>query len=59
MTSPTTQIERVAFRRGAFAEEPPRERPDSPPKSYGVPRKGGTFIEWPHVVERLRTASGY
>ena len=59
MTTPTTSLERVARRRGAFADEPPRERPDSPPKSYGVPRKGGTFIEWPDVVERLRTASGY
>lgn len=59
MTSPTTQIERVTSRRGAFAEEPPRERPDSPPKSYGVPRRGGTFIEWPDVIERLRSASGY
>lgn len=45
--------------RGAFSSEPPRERPDSPPKSYGVPRRGGEFIEWSHVVERLASAEGY
>jgi hypothetical protein len=44
---------------GRFAVEPPRERPDSPPKSYGVPRKGGTFIEWSRVIERLTAAEGY
>jgi hypothetical protein len=44
---------------GRFATEPPRERPDSPPRSYGVPRRGGTFIEWRDVIERLRTADGY
>jgi hypothetical protein len=44
---------------GRFATEPPRERPDSPPKSYGVPRKGGTFIEWAHVIDRLAAAEGY
>ena len=38
---------------GAFAVEPPRERPDSPPPSYGVPRQGGEFIEWSHVVDVL------
>ena len=45
--------------RGAFSSEPPRERPDSPPKSYGVPRRGGEFIEWSHVIDRLRDAEGY
>jgi Pyridoxamine 5'-phosphate oxidase len=59
VTGPATQLERVTLRQGAFAEEPPRDRPDSPPASYGVPRKGGTFIPWPDVIERLRTASGY
>lgn len=59
MTGPTAQVERVAFRQGAFAKEPPRDRPDSPPASYGVPRKGGKFVAWQDVVERLRTASGY
>jgi hypothetical protein len=59
VTGPATQIERVTLRHGAFAEEPPRHRPDSPPPSYGVPRKGGTFIPWQDVVERLRTATGY
>jgi hypothetical protein len=44
---------------GRFANEPSRERPDSPPKSYGVPRRGGTFIEWAHVIDRLTTAEGY
>jgi hypothetical protein len=44
---------------GPFAIEPPRERPDSPPPSYGVPRRGGTFIEWSTVIERLTNASGY
>jgi hypothetical protein len=44
---------------GRFAVEPPRERPDSPPKSYGVPRRGGTFIEWSRVIERLKEAEGY
>lgn len=42
-----------------FAVEPARERPDSPPASYGVPRKGGRFIEWAHVIERLTAAEGY
>jgi hypothetical protein len=42
-----------------FATEPPRERPDGPPPSYGVPRKGGTFIEWSNVVERLTNAEAY
>ena len=44
---------------GRFAVEPPRERPDSPPRSYGVPRRGGTFIDWAHVIERLAGAEGY
>jgi hypothetical protein len=44
---------------GRFASQPPRERPDSPPEGYGVPRTGGTFIEWSHVIERLTSAEGY
>lgn len=44
---------------GRFAVEPQRERPDSPPRSYGVPRKGGEFIDWAHVIERLTAAEGY
>jgi hypothetical protein len=44
---------------GRFAIEPAPERPDSPPESYGVPREGGKFIEWTHVIERLTSASGY
>lgn len=44
---------------GAFGSEPPRERPDSPPEGYGVPREGGEFIEWDGVVHRLATASAY
>ncbi len=45
--------------RAAFESEPPRERPDSPPKSYGVPRRGGTYVEWGHVIERLTSAEAY
>jgi hypothetical protein len=44
---------------GRFAVEPPRERPDSPPAGYGVPQRGGEFIDWAHVIERLATAEGY
>jgi hypothetical protein len=42
-----------------FDHEPPRERPQSPPESYGVPQTGGTWIEWQHVVDRLVSASAY
>ena len=42
-----------------FSAEPPRDRPDSPPPSYGVPRRGGAFVDWSQVVERLRTAEAY
>lgn len=45
--------------RSAFAVEPPRERPDSPPPSYGVPREGGEFIDWSTVLDRLTHAPGY
>jgi hypothetical protein len=44
---------------GAFAVEPPRERPDSPPPAYGVPTEGGEFIEWSTVTDRLTSAPGY
>lgn len=44
---------------GRFAVEPARERPDSPPRSYGVPRWGGEFIDWAYVIDRLRSADGY
>ena len=44
---------------GPFAIEPTRERPDSPPKRYGVPPRGGTFIEWSNVIERLTSAEAY
>jgi nitroimidazol reductase NimA-like FMN-containing flavoprotein (pyridoxamine 5'-phosphate oxidase superfamily) len=44
---------------GPFANPPARERPASPPKSYGVPQRGGTFIDWDHVVDRLATAPAY
>jgi hypothetical protein len=49
----------MALGPGRLGVEPRRERPDSPPKSYGVPRRGGTFVEWAHVVERLTSAEGY
>src|SRR4051794_14052275 len=42
-----------------FDHEPPRERPDSPPESYGVPQTGGTWIDWDHVTGRLSDASAY
>lgn len=45
--------------RRPFAVEPRRERPDSPPPSYGVPQEGGEFIEWSTVVDRLTNATGY
>jgi hypothetical protein len=44
---------------GAFDREPPRERPDSPPASYGVPETGGSFVEWSSFVDRLGSASAY
>jgi hypothetical protein len=44
---------------GAFGVEPTRERPESPPRSYGVPRRGGTFVAWDHVIGRLRSAEAY
>jgi hypothetical protein len=42
-----------------FATEPERERPDSPPPSYGVPRRGGRYVAWSHVIERLIGAEAY
>lgn len=44
---------------GLFDVEPLRERPAGPPPSYGVPREGGTFIDWSTVVDRLTTAEAY
>jgi hypothetical protein len=44
---------------GPFSMEPPRERPDSPPEGYGVPQRGGEFIDWGHVIDRLTSAEGY
>jgi nitroimidazol reductase NimA-like FMN-containing flavoprotein (pyridoxamine 5'-phosphate oxidase superfamily) len=49
----------MALGPGRFAVEPERERPDSPPESYGVPRTGGSFVDWSHVIERLAAAEGY
>lgn len=42
-----------------FEREPPRERPDSPPASYGVPRVGGAYVDWSHVIDRLGRATAY
>ncbi len=42
-----------------FLNPPDRERPTSPPESYGVPQAGGDFIDWAHVVQRLEGASAY
>lgn len=48
------------YRQGvSFEREPARERPDSPPAAYGVPPRGGAFVEWGHVVERLDRATAY
>lgn len=44
---------------GPFSAEPHRERPDSPPPSYGVPRSGGQFVAWAHVIDRLERAEAY
>lgn len=44
---------------GAFAVPPNAERPTTPDKDYGVPRTGGDFISWDHVIERLRAAPAY
>jgi hypothetical protein len=44
---------------GAFGTELPGERPRTPDRGYGVPRKGGTMIAWSDCVERLRTAEAY
>jgi nitroimidazol reductase NimA-like FMN-containing flavoprotein (pyridoxamine 5'-phosphate oxidase superfamily) len=52
-------MQRVTSRPGALAIEPPRERPDSPPASYGVPQTGGDFVAWHDAIERLRNATGY
>lgn len=49
----------MALGPGRFGVEPRRERPDSPPKSYGVPRRGGEFIDWSSVIGRLTDAEGY
>jgi Pyridoxamine 5'-phosphate oxidase len=43
----------------ALCREPRRDRPSSPPESYGVPRQGGVFVDWQHVVGRLRGAEAY
>ena len=45
--------------RGSLADPPPFERPTTPGPGYGVPRRGGTFIPWDHVIERLSSASAY
>jgi len=42
-----------------FLRPPKRERPNSPPASYGVPRTGGEMVDWSHVVDRLAKASSY
>jgi hypothetical protein len=49
----------VSSATGPFHAPPARERPDSPPESYGVPQTGGDWIDWQHVVDRLITASAY
>src|SRR4051812_12081183 len=44
---------------GPFLNPPDRERPDSPPESYGVPQSGGDWVDWQHVLDRLTQASAY
>lgn len=44
---------------GTLSSEPRRDRPDSPPPSYGVPRKGGEWVPWERTVDRLREAEAY
>jgi nitroimidazol reductase NimA-like FMN-containing flavoprotein (pyridoxamine 5'-phosphate oxidase superfamily) len=44
---------------GAFALEPPAERPRTPDTSYGVPAEGGRFIGWATCIGRLRAAEAY
>jgi hypothetical protein len=56
----TSRGRRSSDRRpGAFDIEPPRTRPDSPSVDYGVPPRGGRFVGWSHVTERLATADAY
>lgn len=43
----------------AFRNPPPAERPKTPDRSYGVPRRGGEMVDWPVVVERLTAARNY
>jgi hypothetical protein len=50
---------RVADTPGSLSSPPQGERPTTPDKGYGVPAKGGEFIPWDHVVERLAAAKGY
>lgn len=45
--------------RGAFADPPRRERPTTPGRSYGVPQRGGKFIDWSFVCERLTSERNY
>jgi hypothetical protein len=44
---------------GPFEREPARDRPDSPPETYGVPQSGGEWIPWEHVIGRLSDSSAY
>ena len=41
---------------GAFRQERPGERPTTPDRAYGVPRRGGAMIGWSECIERLRAA---
>lgn len=44
---------------GAFTSPIGPERPRTPGRDYGVPRRGGELISWEVVVERLREAANY
>jgi nitroimidazol reductase NimA-like FMN-containing flavoprotein (pyridoxamine 5'-phosphate oxidase superfamily) len=44
---------------GLFADHGDAERPTTPDKSYGVPQRGGTLVEWLWVIEQLTKATDY
>jgi hypothetical protein len=59
-SDPAARLHRVTTNEtGVLARPPEPERPTTPDKDYGVPADGGEFIPWDHVIERLRSASGY
>jgi nitroimidazol reductase NimA-like FMN-containing flavoprotein (pyridoxamine 5'-phosphate oxidase superfamily) len=45
--------------KGAFAGHGRAERPTTPDETYGVPRRGGTRVEWEWVEQQLQQAADY